>query len=767
MMKRSALAALVSIAVLAPAVGADGPQRRRFPLSTPAPAESPLAAQLLAILAAEDSRLTLPEGLHTPAIDVLRAKAAEDLRLLIGLARAAEPPVQARAIRALGRLERREVIPDLLAILPSGPRGETATALGQALHGEPLPGDQGQQVQAVLDALIQVGEIDAGGALGPIARSIGRLPYARADQVRAADAFLLDALRRVDSDLARRPLLTDLTRAFEALARTHARLAAPGQESLEWLRGIVTERRHQNPPGARINAMAALMAARGVDEETLRAAASAAFPGLRRLAALSLAGAGSVVVPSERTQLLAVLVRDPAATVRLEAVRAWARQETAGNGCQRLLDAIKDHNLAVELSAIDALGDQCRDDVNVTDRLTAEARTPPPNDWHLASHALVALAKRAPARIVIPLLGSHVSHTTWQVRMYAARAAAIANEVSALERLASDTNDNVREATLAALRRLKGDEAEPYFISALGRSDYQLLRAAANELKGLKAAPAFAVALSDALRRVTAEKKETSRDTRLALLERMRELGSADQAGALAPLVQDFDIPVAVAAAALMQEWTGKPQEIAPQLLPRPPLPSQAEIDEARSAPGRIKLGSGRTIRFTLRPSIAPLTSIRFVRLARAGYYNGLTLHRVVPNFVIQGGSPGANEYAGDALYVRDEIGEAAHVAGAIGMSTRGRDTGDAQFFIDLVDTPRLDFEYTVFGQVDPGAMDVLETIAEGEKIAEITFTDDDKASVSDDAGLQHPDRARIGVGFHDDALRQRPLRHAVADRRP
>ena len=82
----------------------------------------------------------------------------------------------------------------------------------------------------------------------------------------------------------------------------------------------------------------------------------------------------------------------------------------------------------------------------------------------------------------------------------------------------------------------------------------------------------------------------------------------------------------------------------------------------------------------------------------KAGYYNGLTFHRVVPNFVIQGGSPGANEYAGDGLYMRDEIGTASHVRGTVGFSTRGRDTGDAQFFINLVDNPRLDFEYTVFG---------------------------------------------------------------------
>ncbi len=752
-MKARVVVALLAGFVEATHAAGAGPasaQRRR-----PQTAVSPAAAQM-AIMAAEDGRMALPDGLHTPAIDALRAKSAESLRVLLELARSPDLPTQTLAIRALGRLERRELIPDLLQFLANGPRAETANALAQAFRGEPLPNDTaGQQVQGVLEALVQVGEVDIGVALGAISRSIGRLPYVTSDQVRAADAFLLASMRRVDPDPALHSLQSDITRALESLVRMHGRLASLSEETIEWLRRIVTEARHKSPPPARVNAMAALVATRGVDEDTLRVAAEdTKLPGLRRLAAVSLGGAGSPVVPAERTDLLATLLRDTSAIVRLEAGRAWARQETRTNGCMRLLEALKDPDLAVALAATDALGDQCRDDVNVTDRLTAEARTPPPNDWHRAAHALVALARRAPDRVVIPLLGSHVSHATWQVRMYAARTAAVTNEVSVLERLALDPNDNVREATLAALKKLKGDEAEPYFVAALGRSDYQLLRTAAIELKGMKATPPLAAALSDALRRVTAGKKETSRDTRLALVERLRELGNPDQAGALAPLLQDFDIPVAMLAAALLQEWTGKPQEIAPQPLSRPALPLPVELEEARTTPGRIKLANGRTIVFTLRPTIAPLTSVRFLRLAKAGYYDGLTIHRASPNFVVQGGSPGANEYSGDGPYMRDEISLVPHIAGAIGLSTRGRDTGDAQFFINLVDNPRLDFEYTVFGQVDGSTMSVLDTIAEGETIVSITFkkdTTEEKGAGLRDAGFEHPDGAGVRVGFHFD----------------
>jgi cyclophilin family peptidyl-prolyl cis-trans isomerase len=115
----------------------------------------------------------------------------------------------------------------------------------------------------------------------------------------------------------------------------------------------------------------------------------------------------------------------------------------------------------------------------------------------------------------------------------------------------------------------------------------------------------------------------------------------------------------------------------------------------------------------------APATVVRFARLAESGYYNGLTFHRVVPNFVIQGGSPGANEYVGDATFMRDEVGRWPHVRGAVGISTRGRDTGDAQIFIDLVDNPRLDHDYSVFAQVLNG-MEVVDAMLEGDVIERI-----------------------------------------------
>jgi cyclophilin family peptidyl-prolyl cis-trans isomerase len=116
-------------------------------------------------------------------------------------------------------------------------------------------------------------------------------------------------------------------------------------------------------------------------------------------------------------------------------------------------------------------------------------------------------------------------------------------------------------------------------------------------------------------------------------------------------------------------------------------------------------------------PEEAPATTAIFAALADKGAYDGLTFHRVVPNFVLQGGSPGANEY--DALtpqFMRDEVGALSHERGTLGISTRGRDTGDGQIFINLIDNFRLDHTYTVFARVTQG-MDVVDKILEGDVI--------------------------------------------------
>jgi cyclophilin family peptidyl-prolyl cis-trans isomerase len=130
--------------------------------------------------------------------------------------------------------------------------------------------------------------------------------------------------------------------------------------------------------------------------------------------------------------------------------------------------------------------------------------------------------------------------------------------------------------------------------------------------------------------------------------------------------------------------------------------------------------GRGR-IELALLPDVAPAAVHTFSTLATAGRYNGTTWHRIVPNFVVQGGSPGADEYDPTTPYfMRDEVG-ARNVRGTFGISTRGRDTGDGQLYINLVNNQRLDHDYTVFATTVRG-LDVLDAIQEGDVIESVTI---------------------------------------------
>jgi peptidyl-prolyl cis-trans isomerase B (cyclophilin B) len=111
----------------------------------------------------------------------------------------------------------------------------------------------------------------------------------------------------------------------------------------------------------------------------------------------------------------------------------------------------------------------------------------------------------------------------------------------------------------------------------------------------------------------------------------------------------------------------------------------------------------------------APATVLRFALLAESGYYDDLTFDRVVPNSLVQGGAAASRNMDGSGT-MRDEVGLWPHVRGAVGIATHGRDNGDAQIFIDLVDNPQFDHEYTVFGQVLNG-IDVVDQMLEGDVI--------------------------------------------------
>ncbi|RPJ69134.1 MAG: peptidylprolyl isomerase, partial [Acidobacteria bacterium] len=262
-------------------------------------------------------------------------------------------------------------------------------------------------------------------------------------------------------------------------------------------------------------------------------------------------------------------------------------------------------------------------------------------------------------------------------------------------------------------------EADAVYVAALGAADNQLAMTAARALDGTPDAAAALPALLGALARFTQTDSDTARDPRTALLERVGQLGSKAQAVELRPYLSDRDPRVAELAAKILSDWTGEPHRASPALRRIDPVPDEQELAGLDGAALRVHMKGLGVFDAVLIVDEAPLSCARVARLAAAGYYDGLTFHRVVPNFLIQGGSPGANEFAGHDRYMRDEVGRLSHHRGAMGISTRGRDTGDAQFYVDTVDVPRLDHDYTVFAQVTRG-MEVVDAVLEGAVIEKV-----------------------------------------------
>ena len=363
--------------------------------------------------------------------------------------------------------------------------------------------------------------------------------------------------------------------------------------------------------------------------------------------------------------------------------------------CTALDAALADSAPAVRLRAADLVSATCdsNDPLMTTLRAWADAlpadasrRARDGVSWHAAAHALVALARaRADdARSRIPRMAAH---RQWQVRMYAARAAAIVADTATLRTLSRDRDDNVRETAIEALSKLTAHADDDLYLAALDAGGAQVVRAAAIALKG-SPRPEVPARASAAFDRWVARNNASARDARLALLE-----------AAGRPATDD------------------RPPAIRAELPPR-------AVALALGADVRLRVtlspsSGGGSFVVRLRGDVAPMMAARVLELARTRYYNGLTWHRVEPDFVIQGGSPGANEYVGLPQFLRDELGTVPHARGTVGMSTRGHDTGDAQWFVNLRDNLRLGRDYTVFAEVVEG-IDVVDGILEGDVIATI-----------------------------------------------
>jgi peptidyl-prolyl cis-trans isomerase B (cyclophilin B) len=140
---------------------------------------------------------------------------------------------------------------------------------------------------------------------------------------------------------------------------------------------------------------------------------------------------------------------------------------------------------------------------------------------------------------------------------------------------------------------------------------------------------------------------------------------------------------------------------------------------------GVITLEKGGEIRLEFFPEDAPKTVENFVTLAKKGFYNGLNFHRVVPDFVVQGGCPKGNGTGGPGYTVKAEFNKQKHVRGTLAMArSQDPDSAGSQFYICYGNTPHLDGQYTVFGKVVSG-MELVDRIKQGDKMTSVTIAEE------------------------------------------
>ena len=189
------------------------------------------------------------------------------------------------------------------------------------------------------------------------------------------------------------------------------------------------------------------------------------------------------------------------------------------------------------------------------------------------------------------------------------------------------------------------------------------------------------------------------------------------------------------------QEHTESPVDIVPTMAltqPQPESPAQPQasgkqysaappmtIDVAKKYTATFKMAKGGEFVVQLFPDKAPITVNSFVFLAREGYFNGVTFHRVLDDFMAQGGDPTGTGGGGPGYkFVNEDSDLTFDKPGVVAMANAGRDTNGSQFFITFVPRPDLNGGYTIFGQVVSG-MDVVNAITRRDPNQNPTFTGD------------------------------------------
>ncbi len=634
---------------------------------------------------------------------------------LVALLADPEPQLRRRAALALGRIGLSEGIAPLVSSLIDPEvevRQMSAFALGllgdetatPALLGaldDPDPVVQGRAAEA----LGRIGAADAAPAIGALVRT----------HVTAAfdlDPEDLSFLLSPEVEAFRLGLYAlGALKAYEPLA--DAVLQENGQPILWWW--PVAYALQQTGDARALDALVSLAAVQG--------SVGVAF------AARGLGKIGDTNAPVAAEALLALLDLDR----RDERVIATAIRALARIKDPRIGEALHQFAIRPELSptlrleALEALQQQLASEAS---EVFVELMTDP---WPpMRAAALKALARTAPDTFMLVLSGLG-RDPDWLVRKALAEGLAFTDPEAAtyqLNLLLDDEDARVIPAVLQSLATQRVPNVEQVLLDQLASDDVVVRKTAATLLGELGAAAnsadAQAALVSALVRAYEVAKDDASHLARSAILDALTALGGTEAQAMLTGALSDAD-------------WAARLRAAAGLEVHRPDGPHAEAI---RPAPRRrsVDFAAPRLVRPTVSPHVyvetdygtielelnvidAPLTADNFMTLARSGFYDGLSFHRVVPNYVVQAGDPRGDSEGGPGYTLRDELNQVPFLRGTVGMVLDSPDTGGSQFFVTHSPQPDLDGRYTAFARVVDG-MDVVDQLRQGDVIRRVLVWD-------------------------------------------
>jgi cyclophilin family peptidyl-prolyl cis-trans isomerase/HEAT repeat protein len=377
-------------------------------------------------------------------------------------------------------------------------------------------------------------------------------------------------------------------------------------------------------------------------------------------------------------------------------------------------------NAAIRLEAMNTLSSLA--DARLSDILVelVSDRTPA-----IRGTAMRTLARVDPDTFTATLSGLDAD-ADWTVRVAQAGALGGLPDGQGFARLSlmvEDTDVRVVPAVVSALVSSRAAEAAALIRGKLRAPDVMIRSAAAQALAQLKAADA----VSDLRAAYAAAAADTAYTARASILTALVQLDAAGTRPLLDEALKDKDWAVRVRAADLLREQKVT-EGVAAAMRP---ATAGADVESAGwktlvappfSPHAFIETDKG-TIEIELAVLDAPITSGSFMNLARKGFFTGIAFHRIVPDFVVQGGDPRGDGEGGPGFTLRDELNQRPYLRGTVGMALDWRDTGGSQFFITHSPAPHLDARYTVFGTVVAG-MEVVDRLLPWDVIRRVRIRD-------------------------------------------